>query len=146
MDILLRFKGKPLECESTHYFECPCFFSKYQRQFRTKYLDILRKWQAVQKEVVYRPEFQNGTTFTVVLQTFTEHIKFPRLANGNTDFTYMSKDCFHFSQKGYAMATNALWNNLFEPIGQKTTNWQREFMNFKCPTVERPFFATSVNS
>lgn len=146
MDVLLRFKGKSLECTSAHYFECPCFFSKYHSQFRQKYLDIIRKWQLVQKEVVNSAEFQNSTTFTAVIQPFTERLKFPRKADGNTDFTYMSKDCFHFSQKGYAMATNALWNNILQPVDQKTTNWKREFSDFKCPTEERPFLSTTANS
>lgn len=146
MSVLLKFKGKPSECESSHYIECPCFFSLYHRQFRQRYLDVIAKWQAMQHDVVYRPEFQNSTTFTVVLQEFTQNLKFPRNGDGNTDFTYMSTDCFHFSQKGYALATNALWNNMFQPIGQKMTNWKREFTDFKCPTEERPFFATLANS
>lgn len=146
MDILLRFKGKPLECESSHYIECPCFFAHYQRPNRQKYLDVQRRWQEKQREVVNRPEF-NTDNFTVALQEFTTHLKFPKdKRTGNTDFTYMSADCFHFSQKGYALATNALWNNMWEPIGTKATNWKKEFTEFKCPTEERPYFATSRNS
>lgn len=146
MKVLLKMKGKPQQCDITHYLECPCFFAHYQRPNRQRYLDILRKWQNVQSEVVYREEFQNSTTFTVVLQEFTKNLNMPRTANGNTDFTYMSTDCFHFSQKGYSIATNALWNNMLEPVGRKSTSWKREFSEFNCPTEERPFFATAANS
>lgn len=96
--------------------------------------------------MVYREEFQTQN-FTVVLQEFTRHLKFPRSSQtGNTDFTYMSEDCFHFSQKGYALASNALWNNMLEPVGTKATNWKREFSEFKCPSEEKPFLATRENS
>lgn len=146
MDILLKFKGKPLDCASTHYVECPCFFAHYQKPKRDLYLDVQRRWQQKQKEVVYRPEF-NTNNFTVVLQEFTTNLKFPRNPNtGNTDFTYMSADCFHFSQKGYAIATNALWNNMLEPLGAKTKNWRREFQEVKCPTESHPFLMTRENS
>lgn len=40
--------------------------------------------------------------FTVNNQPFLKNVSFPTLANGNHDFTYMSMDCFHLSQKGYA--------------------------------------------
>lgn len=146
MKVLLKLKGKPLDCASTHYFECPCFFAHYQRPNRQRYLNVLKQWQEKQREVVYRDEFQNSTTFTAVLQEFTLNLDMPRKANGDTDFTYMSADCFHFSQKGYALATNALWNNMLEPVGRKTTTWKKEFSQFDCPTEERPFLATLANS
>lgn len=102
--------------------------------------------------------------FTVNNQPFLINARFPTLPNGKTDFTYMSLDCFHLSQKGYARsnlfhkmslvvddsfffaASNALWNNMLEPEGQKSTNWTKEFTNFMCPTEDRPFIATKRNS
>lgn len=41
---------------------------------------------------------------------------------------------------------NGIWNNMLEPIGAKTTNWQDLFEKFLCPTPERPYFATLKNS
>lgn len=35
-------------------------------------------------------------------QPFLKDVEFPKTRNGNHDFTYMSLDCFHLSQKGYA--------------------------------------------
>jgi hypothetical protein len=58
----------------------------------------------------------------------------------------MSTDCFHFSQKGYARASNALWNNMIEAEDEKSTNWPEEFSVVKCPTEERPFLSTRENS
>lgn len=92
------------------------------------------------------------------------------LPNGNHDFTYLSLDCFHLSQKGYAIgnveiilifddfawdrhsliyfeleATSALWNNMLQPEGRKSTNWKKEFTELICPTVDRPYIATKKN-
>lgn len=95
------------------------------------------------------------------------NVTFPKVYSGANDFTYMSLDCFHLSQKGYArgkiyyfvtllynliyfeiifVATNALWNNMLEPEGQKIQNWAKEFTEIKCPTYERPYIATRENS
>lgn len=43
-------------------------------------------------------------------------------------------------------AANALWNNLIEPVGRKSTNWLKEFDRFLCPTDEFPFIRTWKNS
>lgn len=53
-------------------------------------------------------EFKNKDDFAVVLQTFTEHLKFPVNRFNTTDLSYLSLDCFHFSQKGYARGENMI--------------------------------------
>lgn len=44
--------------------------------------------------------------FAIVLQNFTKHLRFPpktdSTGKSTCDLTYLSEDCFHFSQKGYA--------------------------------------------
>lgn len=56
------------------------------------------------------PRFKTKEDFTVVLQQFTKNITFPpkRMPNGEiqTDLTYLSDDCFHFSQKGYSRSNH----------------------------------------
>lgn len=44
--------------------------------------------------------------FTINVQPFARKVVFPELPNGLTDFTYMSHDCFHLSQKGYALGNH----------------------------------------
>lgn len=41
---------------------------------------------------------------------------------------------------------NALWNNMMEPVGQKTINWSKELDRFICPTDELPYIRTWKNS
>lgn len=103
--------------------------------------------------------------FIVINQPFLKNVTIPTLPNGNHDFTYLSLDCFHLSQKGYAIGTtifflwlwqilrsrcvaaiNALWNNMLQPEGKKWTNWKQEFTEFLCPTPERPYITTRRNS
>lgn len=43
-------------------------------------------------------------------------------------------------------ATNALWNNMLEPIGAKSINWNTEFVKFLCPTETSPYIRTWKNS
>lgn len=146
MKVLMRFRGKPAQCIAAHRIECPCLFSDQRERFRNFYIQIMDAWKRREKEVINREEFHNKTDFTVNLQPFTDKLWIPMNKDGNTDFSYMSVDCFHFSQKGYARATNALWNNLLEPFNNKTQLWKQEFEDFKCPTEERPFLTTKMNS
>lgn len=146
MKVIYYMRGKPKECISTNHFECPCIFGFKYDGLRQRYFKIMEKWQEVTAEVPELPEFNNNDDFAVINQPFLRNVRFPRYSNGNNDFTYMSVDCFHLSQKGYAIATNALWNNMLEPHGNKTTNWKKEFSEFKCPTESQPFISTKQNS
>lgn len=142
--IVYELRGKPIECQTTHHFECPCIFGGQNDRNRQRYFRIMEKWQQVVEDVSSLKEFDQDD-FAVVNQPFLKHVQFPRVSNGDHDYTYMSVDCFHLSQKGYARATNALWNNMFEPIGNKSNNWNDEFKHFECPTVGHPFIRTPHN-
>ncbi|GAB0096523.1 phospholipase B1, membrane-associated-like [Sergentomyia squamirostris] len=146
LEFLLHFRGTPPICRLAHKFECFCLLSLLQKPFQKQYIRIMDIWRKVEEEVVNREEFQNKPDFTVNYQPFTDQIFIPTTHSGKTDFTYMSVDCFHISQKGYARATNALWNNMMEPFDNKTRTWKREFQEFKCPTEAQPFLTTKLNS
>lgn len=128
-----------------------------------KYVSDVMRWIFFQ---VSSPEFQNQNDFAAVVQPFLVDTEFPTVITNNgleTDMRYLSHDCFHPSQLGHAkgwfffiilfcgpifyrfviffffLAANALWNNILEPPGKKTTTWDLEFMKLKCPTEKRPF-------
>lgn len=145
MKVIYHLRGKPAECETTHHFECPCVFGYKYGALRQRFFRIMEKWQQTVEQVAQLNEF-NTQDFTVVNQPFLKSVQFPRKSNGMHDFTYLSADCFHLSQKGYALASNALWNNMLEPIGNKSTNWKREFDYFRCPTETQPYIFTRMNS
>jgi hypothetical protein len=84
--------------------------------------------------------------FEVTIHRFLDKADIPRFANGATDLSYLSKDCFHFSQKGHALAANALWNSIITEESERLRYVKREFEEFKCPTAQKPFLITSKNS
>ncbi|KPJ21191.1 hypothetical protein RR48_00147 [Papilio machaon] len=44
-------------------------------------------------------------------------------------------------------AANLLWNNLLEPVGNKSDNVPPVLLkSFRCPTPQAPFFFTANNS
>lgn len=55
--ILFSMRGKPQECNSLHYIECPCVFSFNQQKNLKRSLNTIKKWKARVKEVTSRAEF-----------------------------------------------------------------------------------------
>ncbi|CAI6350811.1 unnamed protein product [Macrosiphum euphorbiae] len=146
LEILLNFTNLPRICFFTHILECPCLYSIQYKHKLSDYIKVMKQFQEVEKELVENEELKDKDDFTVVLQAFTEDLKFPLNRFNTTDITYLGSDCFHFSQKGYARAANALWNNMMEPVGRKSTDWSKEFDRFICPTKESPYIGTWKNS
>lgn len=58
----------------------------------------MSRWQNVDIEVASSPEFDRDD-FTVVVQPFTENYTLHKTARGLTDYSSLSQDCFHLSQK-----------------------------------------------
>ncbi|XP_022166429.1 phospholipase B1, membrane-associated-like isoform X2 [Myzus persicae] len=146
LEILLSFTNLPWICFFTHILECPCLYSTQHQDKLSDYIKVMKQFQEVEKEIMENEELKNKEDFAVVLQTFPEHLKFPLNRFNTTDTTYLASDCFHFSQKGYARAANALWNNMMEPVGRKSTDWSKEFDRFICPSTESPYISTWKNS
>ncbi|XP_022094631.1 uncharacterized protein LOC110981397 [Acanthaster planci] len=73
-------------------------------------------------------------------------LSFQSCQDGKVDQSYMAPDCFHLSAKGHAFAARELWNNMLQPIGQKSSAWDPNATDIPCPTKERPYFATAQNS
>ncbi|XP_053688658.1 phospholipase B1, membrane-associated [Sabethes cyaneus] len=146
VNILNQLKGKPHECVTMHVVECPCFIATRFVPQRRRYLKLIEKWNVLQMDIANRKEFHSKPDFTVVHQPFIMNISIPDKPNGDSDLSYMSADCFHLSQKGYARASNALWNNMLEPLGRKSSTWGQEFSSFKCPSSDTPYFRTAGNS
>ncbi|XP_070495752.1 phospholipase B1, membrane-associated-like [Chironomus tepperi] len=143
--VLVEFTGKKPECETTHHFECPCFFGAKFQKHKPLYYKIMQDWTDVLIRTASRDEF-NRDDFTINIQPFTTKLEFP-LSKGVTDYSYMTFDCFHLSQKGYALATVALWNNMLQKEGLKSNNWDwKNPYNLLCPTDDFPYLATRVNS
>uniref|UniRef100_A0A452FKE2 Phospholipase B1, membrane-associated n=1 Tax=Capra hircus TaxID=9925 RepID=A0A452FKE2_CAPHI len=86
--------------------------------------------------------------FAVVVQPFFQNTLVPLNKRGGADLTFFSEDCFHFSERGHAEMAIALWNNMLEPVGHKTTsnNFTYSRTKLKCPSAENPYLRTLRNS
>ncbi|XP_067239107.1 phospholipase B1, membrane-associated [Chanodichthys erythropterus] len=81
--------------------------------------------------------------FAVVLQPFLKHADPPRLPNGKIDMSFFTPDCFHFTMKGHEELAKGLWNNMFQPEGEKFM--VESFSNpieLICPSVSHPYIYT----
>lgn len=156
-------ENQPKQCFTFHSVECPCLYGTRFKNKVHQYYEANVKLQKVNEEVAAMDEFQTKD-FAVVLQPFSTHPDLPRTSDNLTDYSYMSYDCFHLSQKMNAagkrsyktkislitklfiLAANSLWNNMLEPVGQKSTNLSPVFQKFLCPTEWSPYIFTKSNS
>ncbi|XP_034254861.1 phospholipase B1, membrane-associated [Thrips palmi] len=143
--ILPAMKNTTPFCELLRRVACSCLYGEPTRPMRGRMQAIIERYIQVELEIGEDPEFQTDD-FAVVVQPFTHKLHFPLKTENATDFTYMAPDCFHFSQRGYARAANALWNNMMEPVGEKSMDWFNSFQRFLCPSEQHPYIYTKGNS
>ncbi|XP_021109309.1 phospholipase B1, membrane-associated isoform X2 [Heterocephalus glaber] len=96
----------------------------------------------------YQQKYMQREDFAVVVQPFFQNTFIPLNELGSSSLTFWSEDCLHFSERGHAEMAIALWNNMLEPVGQKTTfnNFTYSRAKLKCPSPESPYFYTLQNS
>ncbi|XP_031212080.1 phospholipase B1, membrane-associated isoform X2 [Mastomys coucha] len=99
-------------------------------------------------ELSYWHQYMQREDFAVTVQPFFRNTFIPLNERGGLDLTFFSEDCFYFSDRGHAEMAIALWNNMLEPVGRKTTsnNFTYNRAKLKCPSPESPFLYTLRNS
>ncbi len=100
---------KPLPCQFTHSYGCPCLFDAIlsKRISKEKARHILNQYLIGLRNLVSSGRYDTKYDFTVVLQ--------PTLVNGDlpmhrprpgarrqVDISYLAPDCFHLAQKSHA--------------------------------------------
>uniref|UniRef100_A0A803KAE1 Phospholipase B1, membrane-associated n=1 Tax=Xenopus tropicalis TaxID=8364 RepID=A0A803KAE1_XENTR len=106
-----------------------------------------KKYQEMTFKLIETGKYDTKEDFAVVVQPFFEYLEMPKTPEGAPDRSYMSPDCFHFGEKGHSQAARALWQNMFEPLGQKTQDQSlAEDIGIHCPTQSDPFVKTARNS
>ena len=103
-------------CNALHLYECPAALNN-----PPKIEKLHNEYQIMLKRIErhYNNKYNN---FYVINQPFLQSTHLPMI-DGEPDLSYWSIDCFHFSKKAHEAAALALFNNLFEPIGNKTERW-----------------------
>jgi phospholipase B1 len=123
-------------------FLCDCAINADTREIvRAATLE----YQKLTTELINSGLYDTKEDFTVVVQPFMEHMTVPTTSDGLPDFSYFTYDCFHFSKKGHGAAAIELWNNMMQPVGQKTTIWNLEDI-LQCPKHPDGYIYTSKNS
>ncbi|XP_057716362.1 phospholipase B1, membrane-associated isoform X2 [Corythoichthys intestinalis] len=127
---------------------CPCVLKPKDGSLELqKTEEFNRAYQHAMQQLVDSGHYDSHDNFTVVLQPFFREVFLPTLPNGKPDRSYFTPDCFHLSQKAHTLMARALWNNMLEPVGNKTST--QDFMSgidLKCPSETAPFLRTAVNS
>ncbi|XP_017773375.1 PREDICTED: phospholipase B1, membrane-associated-like [Nicrophorus vespilloides] len=143
---LKRIRNKPAECYLTHSAECSCVFGVLHQKNRAKYRHFIQRWQNKDVEIASRKEFQRDD-FSVVPQILTINMSIPLKTDNDFDLSYLSADCFHFSQKGGAILALGIWNGMLQPVGRKTPIMNyHNFTDIRCPDESNPYIFTLGNS
>lgn len=95
--------------------------------------------------VVDRDEFHVKEDFEVNLIKFTKNLKMPLTKENATDYSYISYDCFHLSQKGHSFFAMNLWNQILTKEDERTSYTTFDYNDFKCPTERHPYIRTRKN-
>jgi phospholipase B1 len=142
---------KPRVCQLTHFNECPCLFD--EGIFTTGRISgdearaLTEGYRLGLEQLVASGRYDTRQDFTVVIQPALMDAALPKVfrpAFGRLlpDISFLAPDCFHFSQALHALMARSVWNNLLQPVGRKTTSWEKD-VPFLCPSVARPFLATA---
>uniref|UniRef100_A0A1I8ITW1 Phospholipase B1, membrane-associated n=1 Tax=Macrostomum lignano TaxID=282301 RepID=A0A1I8ITW1_9PLAT len=110
--------------------KCPAFPESEEQE--QEIANLQKDYQRLLNELIDSGRYDTRDDFTVVNQPFLRDSQPPRI-NGEIDFDFFAPDCFHFGVRGHSAAGKGLWNNMLEPVGQKTTNWDPAG-SFSCPT------------
>ncbi|KAF4533411.1 hypothetical protein B566_EDAN013290 [Ephemera danica] len=145
-----KLRDLPNICLSTLPILCSCLFGGNEASKLRNVTLTTRLFQRAEQQLAESGRYDGREDFTVQFQPTFLDAQFPKYRNSRgrltTDYSYLSVDCFHYSQKLHAVAANTIWNNLFEPPWNKTTSWKPAFEKFLCPTHERPYLVTHKNS
>ncbi|XP_033633251.1 phospholipase B1, membrane-associated-like [Asterias rubens] len=132
-------------CGLAHAIICSCIKNlDYNETLEVE--QLTRDYQEVLRDLANSGRYDTTDDFTVVYQPFMENTQFPADENGDFDKSFMSPDCFHLSAKGHAFAAKELWNNMLQPVGHKSMEWDPFSKSLSCPTENMPYFATNKNS
>ncbi|XP_070597040.1 phospholipase B1, membrane-associated isoform X2 [Erythrolamprus reginae] len=127
---------------------CPCIFKPLDNSSEIEKLGFLnQRYQEETHRLVENGRYDTREDFTVVVQPLFEKTEIPLTPDGLPDASYFAPDCFHFHQKIHIQAARGLWNNMLEPIAEKTIIQRVEpEITLKCPNQAQPYFMTYKNS
>ncbi|KAK6633750.1 hypothetical protein RUM43_001338 [Polyplax serrata] len=152
LDVTVSVRQKrSIVCRFLHRLFCTCFHTGRDVDEYDVISQLVLDYQDAERQLVQSGRYDTKEDFTVVLQPFMTAFNSPADKSQRykpfIDKSFITYDCFHFSQKGHALGANMLWNNLLEPVGRKSRKQLSHIMaEFRCPSYEAPYFFTNLNS
>ncbi|KAL6043970.1 hypothetical protein STEG23_008342, partial [Scotinomys teguina] len=149
MELAGLYQGQDGKCTMPLTIQnCSCFKHAQNPMVMQELKKVNWNLQSGISGLSYWHQYRQREDFAVVVQPFFRQTLLPLTELGGTDLTFFSEDCFHFSERGHAEMAIALWNNMLEPVGRKTTsnNFTYSRTKLKCPSPESPFLYTLRNS
>lgn len=134
----------PFTCSLSLPIECSCLFGPKYSSHRSLYRQKERNFAKIMENVSFLPEFTTDNFAVVYQPSLKDSSVFYN--KGKADLKIMAADCLHLSQKGHAVSANALWNNMMQRVGQKSSGLLPLFQEFRCPTKTQPYIVTNRNS
>ncbi|XP_069064215.1 phospholipase B1, membrane-associated-like [Pleurodeles waltl] len=106
-------------------------------------IDQNKQFQNRLEELVSSDRYKNTEDFAVILQPFLKRVQPPKDSNGKIDYSFFTPDCFHFTIKGHEELAKGLWNNMFQPEGQKAeVDTFSTPVQLICPSEAYPYIHT----
>ncbi|XP_070834676.1 phospholipase B1, membrane-associated [Chaetodon trifascialis] len=127
---------------------CPCILKPKDGSIELQQVnDFNRAYQRGMRDLIDSGRYDTHENFTVVLQPLVRELVLPLLDDGRPDRSFFAPDCFHLSQKAHTLMARALWNNMLEPVGNKTFYQDFEAgVDLQCPSTTSPYLKTALNS
>jgi len=132
-------------CDIFQSVACPCAYDPayhpmIQQAQKDYHNGLVALIESGRYDTADRPDF------TVVLMPHFKDALPPKIpGTDQVDASFWAVDCFHPGKKAHFAMTVSLWNQLFEPEGQKRTELDWSLDGFTCPTEQNPFIQTRVN-
>ncbi|KAF5299463.1 hypothetical protein FQR65_LT01043 [Abscondita terminalis] len=100
---------RSIMCRLMHYLYCTCFHRGGSDPM-ILLPKLTKKYQNAEEKLIASGRYEKTDDFTVVLQPFIKFFNAPedpaRLYDEVIDISYITHDCFHFSQKGHALGVD----------------------------------------
>ncbi|CAN2391640.1 Phospholipase B1, partial [Pristimantis euphronides] len=121
LDRLRQVNDQSLGCILQRIF-CSCVVQPEENSPELlEIVEVNRQFQEGLEQLIQTSgRYDKKKDFAVVLQPFLKDIEPAMDQDGRIDYSYFTPDCFHLTIKGHEHMAKGLWNNMFQPEGNKS--------------------------